>query len=173
MKSRLRSRWYRPNEKPLETASKSQKNKEPFGEISSINEKLVDDLSNAKPPSRSESSRQSTRSAKSGYNESSDNRNSRSRSHKPKNPNRDSKRHEGNTENKGTGNSNNDRSPQKNHQKRSDSSSVNKKPRRRNNKNRTENKNNERGDRSYFKTEEKSAPKKSGLSGFISKLFGG
>ena len=49
-KSNIRSRWYRANEKPLESGTNPQVN-EPKGEISiSENEKLVDDLSSVKPP---------------------------------------------------------------------------------------------------------------------------
>ena len=49
-KSNIRSRWYRANEKPLESGTNPQIN-EPKGEISiSEDEKLVDDLSSAKPP---------------------------------------------------------------------------------------------------------------------------
>jgi hypothetical protein len=45
MKSKLRSRWYRPNEKPLESSSGNQKNNEPFGEIDTSGLKIEDDLS--------------------------------------------------------------------------------------------------------------------------------
>ena len=50
-KSNIRSRWYRPNEKPLDYGSNPQKNAEPIGEISSTeNLEFIDDLSNARPP---------------------------------------------------------------------------------------------------------------------------
>ena len=50
-KSNIRSRWYRSNEKPLESGSNSQKNADPIGEISSTkNSEFIDDLSNARPP---------------------------------------------------------------------------------------------------------------------------
>ena len=45
MKSKLRSRWYRSNEKPLESNKNSQKVNEPFGEISNTDTNLKDDLS--------------------------------------------------------------------------------------------------------------------------------
>ena len=45
MKSKLRSRWYRSNEKPLESNKNSQKVNEPFGEISNTDINLKDDLS--------------------------------------------------------------------------------------------------------------------------------
>lgn len=54
-KSNIRSRWYRANEKPLESGSSSKSSSEPIGEISiNENEKLTDDLSGAKPPHASE-----------------------------------------------------------------------------------------------------------------------
>ena len=50
-KSNIRSRWYRPNEKPLDSGSNPQKNAEPIGEISSTNNlEFIDDLSNVRPP---------------------------------------------------------------------------------------------------------------------------
>jgi hypothetical protein len=49
MKSRIRSRWHRPNEKPLENASSSTP-AAPMGEINAANPiSLTDDLSNYKP----------------------------------------------------------------------------------------------------------------------------
>ena len=56
MKSRLRSRWYRPNEKPLESPSENQKSTEPFGELQSSDSKLVDDLSKIKAPANKRNS---------------------------------------------------------------------------------------------------------------------
>ena len=49
MKSRIRSRWHRPNEKPLENASSSTP-AAPMGEINAASPiSLTDDLSNYKP----------------------------------------------------------------------------------------------------------------------------
>ena len=49
-KSNIRSRWYRPNEKPLKSQGVPQLN-EPKGEILiNKNDKLIDDLSSVKPP---------------------------------------------------------------------------------------------------------------------------
>ena len=49
-KSNIRSRWYRPNEKPLKSEGVPQLN-EPKGEILiNKNDKLIDDLSSVKPP---------------------------------------------------------------------------------------------------------------------------
>jgi len=54
MKSRIRSRWHRANEKPLEAQTSSQSNSAPMGEfVPSKDLPLVDDLSNAKPPASS------------------------------------------------------------------------------------------------------------------------
>ncbi len=53
MKSKIRSRWYRSSEKPLEsnTSSGSAGTQAPFGEIDlSDANNLTDDLSNATPP---------------------------------------------------------------------------------------------------------------------------
>ena len=51
MKSKIRSRWYRANENPLESNASSGSNQSPFGEISPVKgETLTDDLSNASPP---------------------------------------------------------------------------------------------------------------------------
>ncbi|MEJ6523454.1 MAG: hypothetical protein QNL65_04695 [Opitutales bacterium] len=174
MKSRLRSRWYRASEKPLESSTQSQKSKEPFGEISSASEKLVDDLSNAKPPTRREGGNQENRRGRTEYKGSSENRNDRSRSHKPRNPNRDSKRYGDNRENKDSGKPNSENSPKKDTPKKSESNSVNKKPkRRRSNQNRSDNEYTGRGNGAEQKKAENKSPKKTGLSGFISKLFGG
>jgi DNA repair exonuclease SbcCD nuclease subunit len=50
MKSRIRSRWYRANEKPLESSQETSTQQAPFGEIDlSQQDSLKDDLSNAKP----------------------------------------------------------------------------------------------------------------------------
>ena len=51
MKSKIRSRWYRANEKPLESNSSGASAEAPFGEIDPTKGKaLEDDLSKAKPP---------------------------------------------------------------------------------------------------------------------------
>ena len=54
MKSRIRSRWHRANEKPLEAQTSTTANSAPMGEfVPSKDLPLVDDLSNAKPPASS------------------------------------------------------------------------------------------------------------------------
>ncbi len=58
MKSNIRSRWYRSNEKPLESSQGSVAQQAPFGEINPAQEdSLKDDLSNATPSSISEGKR--------------------------------------------------------------------------------------------------------------------
>lgn len=173
MKSRLRSRWYRSTEKPLETSSQNQKSKEPFGEITSSSIKLQDDLSNAKPPPNRERGNQGNKKGRSDYQGSNENREGRNRTHKPRNPNRDSRRHEGDSENKEKRRPNNQDRPKRGNQERNSSDPQNRKPRRRNNDNHSDSKRNDnRNDPNLNKKEEK-VPKKSGLGGFISKLFGG
>ena len=52
MKSRIRSRWYRSNEKPLESSPSESSTSSPLGEISLSEETpFKDDLSGAKPKS--------------------------------------------------------------------------------------------------------------------------
>src|SRR6056300_895611 len=101
MKSKLRSRWYRPNEKPLETSTEDKKNTEPFGEIQNTGEKLVDDLSKAKP---SPQNRNENRPNKSGQNHFKSNnptekRSDRNRPRRSKNSDRKSHKSEGQSRN--------------------------------------------------------------------------
>ena len=64
-KSNIRSRWYRPNEKPLESNTTSKVDAEPFGEIShSQGTILTDDLSSAKPPTSNNQENKRTRPEK-------------------------------------------------------------------------------------------------------------
>ena len=63
-KSNIRSRWYRANEKPLESDSSPKTNADPIGEISiQENEKLTDDLSSAKPPAFNEKENRQSRNS--------------------------------------------------------------------------------------------------------------
>ena len=174
MKSRLRSRWYRSSEKPLETSNKSQKSKEPFGEITISSKKLQDDLTNAKPPPSRERGNQGHRKGRSDYQGSNENREGRNnRSQRPRNPNRDSRRHEGDSENKDKRRPNNEDRPKRGNQERNPSDPKNKKPRRRKNKNLSDSKRNDTRNEPKLNKKEEKVPKKSGLGGFISKLFGG
>jgi len=52
MKSRLRSRWHRPNEKPLESSTTNKKDSPPLGEVENTGQEFVDDLSSKKPPQK-------------------------------------------------------------------------------------------------------------------------
>jgi len=173
MKSRLRSRWYRSSEKPLETSSQSQKSKEPFGEITASSKKLQDDLSNAKPPPSRERGNQGQRKGRSDYQGSNENREGRNRPQRPRNPNRDSRRQEGNSENKEKSRPSKEDRPRKGNHERNPSDPQNRKPRRRKNKNHSESKRNDTRNEPKLNKKEEKVPKKSGLGGFISKLFGG
>ena len=97
MKSKLRSRWYRPNEKPLETTSEIKKSTEPFGEIETTGEKLVDDLSKAKPSPQNRNENQGNRRGKNNFksNNPNEKRSGRNRTGKPKNSSREPHRSEG------------------------------------------------------------------------------
>ena len=52
MKSRLRSRWHQPNEKPLESSTTSKKDSAPMGEVENTGQGFEDDLSSKKPPQK-------------------------------------------------------------------------------------------------------------------------
>ena len=52
MKSRLRSRWHRPNEKPLESSTTNKKDSAPMGEVENTGQGFEDDLSSKKPPQK-------------------------------------------------------------------------------------------------------------------------
>ena len=109
-KSNIRSRWYRPNEKPLESGTTPQLN-EPKGEILiSDNEKLIDDLSSAKPnpPKNTDKKRDNNspeerkpRENRGGREkDSSKRKHSRSKNHRKRNsPNRNSRNNPENSKN--------------------------------------------------------------------------
>lgn len=164
MKSRLRSRWYRPNEKPLETSSGGSKNQEPFGEISATDEKLVDDLTNAKPPQQSVRGKGPRRRDKTSH----ENNNERQRSRKPRNHNRDSREKDQRDSTKQKDGSFSERESNE----RNNSNPKNRKPRRRKNKKRNEQQGNEKKSAPNLREDKTKEAKKSGISGFISKLFG-
>ena len=97
-KSNIRSRWYRANEKPLESGTNPQIN-EPKGEISiSEDEKLVDDLSSAKPPPAKQQGEKRTHNQQ----RKNRNRNNNERKHRR---DKDSQRNE-NSRNKDSGSKN-------------------------------------------------------------------
>jgi len=160
MKSRLRSRWYRPNEKPLESPGGNNKNAEPFGEIQSKDSKLVDDLSKVKVPQSRE-----TRN----YSKNSDDTRGSSHKSRPKHQKKTRDRndkHSNNSENR-----NNSKKDFSNKSHRSDD--PNYKPRRRRKKSYSEDSKRDRSPKNKNSQAEKKSPKKSGISGFLSKIFGG
>ena len=157
-KSNIRSRWYRPNEKPLESGTTPQLN-EPKGEILiSDNEKLIDDLSSAKPnpPKNTDKKRNSNHRNKNRDNNSPEER-------KPR-------------ENRGgreKDSSKRKHSRSKNHRKRNSQN--------RNSRNNPENSKISQGEKTSpspkqktgrTKDKSKSKETKSKLGSFISKLFG-
>lgn len=168
MKSRLRSRWYRPNEKPLETSSVGSKNQEPFGEISATDEKLVDDLTHAKPPQQSERGKGPRRKNKTSH----DNNNERQRSRKPRNHNRDSRKKDGQKDQRDNTKQKDGSFSERESNERKNSNTKNRKPRRGRNKKRNEHQGNEKRSVPILKEDKTKKTKKSGISGFISKLFG-
>ena len=157
-KSNIRSRWYRPNEKPLETGGKST-NDEPFGELSiSGNEKLTDDLSSIKaPPPRKKEEIPSKGS------DNKHNKNNRNRSQNGKSRPRDNE-----SENKDKNKRHRSRA-KSNHKRRSTERDSNDSQNRDRNKHKTQSKS-----RSRSKPTEQNSKKvnKSKLSSFISKIFG-
>ena len=157
-KSNIRSRWYRPNEKPLETGGKST-NDEPFGELSiSGNEKLTDDLSSIKAPPPRKKEEIPSRGSDNHHNKNNRNRSqngkSRSRDNESGNKDRD-KRHRS--------------KPKSNHKRRSSDQDSKNSQNRDRNKHKTQSKS-----RQSSKTAEPKSKKvnKSKLSTLISKIFG-
>ena len=168
MKSRIRSRWHRANEKPLENDG-SPTPTAPFGEIDpSNNATLTDDLSNYKPSENSQSSRphqkqSSNMDERRGNRSRGDNRKPRQRRDR-KDDTRDGEtqssdnNHSGKNRNpknrkprKRKGNENRDRSPRGDQEKSRNHKNKNRRPN---------------------KPADKESSKPSGLKGFISKLFG-
>ena len=173
MKSRLRSRWYRANEKPLEKSSTKSQNQEPFGEIISTDEKLVDDLSNAKPSQHMGNENRSPKRERPDQRNSPRDRSENHRSQKSRTPNhRQTKRQEdqrGASPDVSTAKGEN-----KNKENNSERESYSKKnkPRRRK-QNHSKNRTNEKRKKTNFNQDKGKAPKRSALGSFLSKLFGG
>ena len=170
MKSRIRSRWHRANEKPLEAQSTTA-TRAPMGEfIPSDDQPLVDDLTNAKPPAQNEKSQ--PRRERSEFKKP---RNDRNGQHRGRN-------HRG--ENKGGqhGSDGEERPRKKRSHGKKPHTSRGEKNRNHGDKKpsspgtRETNKGSAEKSRNPRKSngQPKSSPaKKSGLGGFISKLFGG
>ena len=172
MKSKLRSRWYRPNEKPLETSTVDKKNTEPFGEIQNTGEKLVDDLSKAKPSPHNRSENRPRRKGQNHFksNNPTEKRSDRNRPRRSKNSDRKSHKSEGQSRN------HHGKSPhmERDKDKRENPNSSKQKPKRkRKNNTRSEHEHLNKNDSSKSNNNNNEMKKKSGFGGFISKLFGG
>lgn len=161
MKSRLRSRWYRSNEKPLESPSENKKSTEPFGEIQISDSKLVDDLSKVKAPPKRETRNHSIN------NNNSSNRGNKSRPKHQKKPRERNDTNSNDSENK------NKSKKEYSSNKRSKSDDQSHKPRRRRKKSYPDDRKKSKSPNNRNTQVEKNSPKKSGISGFLSKIFGG
>jgi hypothetical protein len=161
MKSRLRSRWYRPNEKPLESPSENKKSTEPFGEIQSTDSKLVDDLSKVQAPPKRETRNYSNN------NDNSNNRGNKSRPKHRKKPRERNDKISNDSENRNNGKKENSSG------QRPKSDDQNYKPRRRRKKSYPDDRKKSKSPDNRNTQVEKNSPKKSGISGFLSKIFGG
>ena len=163
MKSRIRSRWHRPNEKPLENNGSASPASAPIGEIDAQNlTSLTDDLSGYKPsPHTKEHSRSRDE------NDSSGRRNERSRSRNPRSRGR-------NDRNKPRQNREN--TSERGGESKEATNHPNRKPRRR--KSNGDKHNSDRSRKPHNKNsssrpKQESKPKKEGgLKGFLGKLFG-
>ena len=159
MKSRIRSRWHRPNEKTL-GENGSPKTSESIGEIDvSSTPLLTDDLSNFKPTEKSNYRQGGNDKKEHSQKESSEARNRRPRRRKKSNE----RLHRS------------DSSDENNHVENS-SNQKNKRPRRRKKNRKNTNSNNPNyskadGEATHQSSDRK-ASKASGLKGFLGKLFG-
>ncbi len=160
MKSKLRSRWYRANEKPLESSSDQKKESSPFGELQNPKDGLVDDLSKVCHQKGSQKSEKSALHSGKGKSSHGKRKRQISKSNPKQNPNR----HKANRNNSTKKNKGKDGKTQSNHPDNISSKSP--KGKNRNNKKSKNSKDN--------KDSSKKDPtsKKSGLGGFISKIFG-
>lgn len=188
MKSKIRSRWYRSSEKPLEsnTSSDSAGTQAPFGEIDlSDANNLTDDLSNATPPKRSDGNERPSRER--NERRSKDGRGRQPRENRNDREKKDSRKQpRGKSDGRPQGNEKK-RVERRNHKDDERESTSNMKPRdgeeSRGPKKRSRNRNrNKRGDRTNEANprknrrtdngKKKKIPEKKGISGFLSKLFG-
>jgi len=163
MKSRIRSRWHRPNEKPLENHGSASPVTAPMGEIDSQNlTSLTDDLSDYKPSSNTKEHSRSR-----DDNDSSGRRSERSRSRPPRSRGR-------NDRNKPRQNREN--SSDKGGESKEASKHPNRKSRRRKpngDKQDSDRSRKPHNKNSSSRPKQESKPKKEGgLKGFLGKLFG-
>ena len=159
MKSKIRSRWHRPNEKLMDNGRSNATITAPMGEIDISNlSKLTDDLSGYKPDESSQ-----TRPKKHAENRRNEGKDGRNRRSKPRNKNREARG--GKTDSPGEGERSKKSSnysgkkPNKrkrNFQKQKSRSSDS-----------TKNGNSQHHNRVSKKTE-----KNGGIKGFLGKLFG-
>jgi hypothetical protein len=161
MKSRIRSRWHRPNEKPLENGGTPATLAAPVGQIDpSDSSALKDDLSNFKPEQTSAKQPRKQEHRKGP-------RNDREKSGNRRRPPRDHQR------NKHTDLGN--QSEKEGESKRSGNHSKRRPRKRKQNSEHGSDKNPQQAKKSSQSTarkSQKSASKPSGLKGFLGKLFG-
>ena len=161
MKSRIRSRWHRPNEKPLENGGTPAVLAAPVGEIDPLDSsKLRDDLSNFKPEHASANQPRKQEHRKGP-------RNDREKSGNRPRPPRNSKRNQHadqdhQSEKEGESNSSRNHSKRRPRKRKQNSEyGTNKHPQ-----------NAKKSPQSSARKSPKTEPKSSGLKGFLGKLFG-
>ena len=170
MKSNIRSRWYRSNEKPLESSQGSVAQQAPFGEINpSQEDSLKDDLSNATPSSISEG-KQGRNSFKKEHDRTSKPRRENRKKQNGSNRNHRSKEQE----NKGERQQDQSRrkhrpKPKKDHRTEEGKNQTSRSKHRPNSK-KDQNRSSKKKNLNEKPTQ---AEPKSGLGKFISKIFGG
>ena len=163
MKSRIRSRWHRANEKPLENGSSSTPQTAPMGEISPSNSAiLTDDLSQYKPSENSSHLRAQNDHREGRKNNRNDGRkrndNRRPGDNRPRKDNRHEKEDK----------SSNRNDSQKSHKRKS--SKPRRNPSSKNRNGESSNSGSKSENRKKTSNHEKAKP--SGLKGFLGKLFG-
>ena len=163
MKSRIRSRWHRPNEKPLENNGSASPTTAPIGEIDAQTlTSLTDDLSDYKPSAhtREHSHSRGENDSSGRISERQKSRNHRSRERNDRNNPRQ----------------NRENSSDKDGERKGSSNHPSKKPRRRRpngDKPATANSRKPHNKNSSSRPKQESKPKKEGgLKGFLGKLFG-
>jgi hypothetical protein len=161
MKSRIRSRWHRPNEKPLENGGTPAALAAPVGEIDPSNSSVLkDDLSNFKPDqsTANEPRKQEHRKGPRNDREKSGNRRRPPRNHHRNKHSEQDNQSDKEGELKGSRN-HSKRRPRKRKQNSEHGSDKNQQQAKKSSK-------------SSARKPQKSAPKSSGLKGFLGKLFG-
>ena len=161
-KSNIRSRWYRSNEKPLESKDSQSKPNEPMGEISiTENEKFIDDLTLVKPISSRGNSHTRKQQSKEAKNRIKKNR------HRNDTPNKTKVR-----ETMHSKNSEDEKSKPNSRKRKSSTQSKNRNPNQKNRVSKGQNSNSRNKISKNRNSEPNIKPKKSKLGEFISKIFG-